>query len=160
MKTLAAILMVLPLSILKIIVLPNIDLIALIFICVVLDFVTGVIKSVVTGVSRTSKGYRKTIVKFTQYGVGCLVSMVLASAVQEDHTVAKKVTEFLSNGIYIFIIYIECTSILENAYLIDKKSKFSQYIIKPMLALLTFQLTKIPLILKGEEPELIEESNN
>jgi len=116
-------------------------------IVIALDFLTGVIKSVFLRQVRTSAGYRKTVIKFMQYGGSIAIAMVLRylAGLHPELKASIKYLDWLGNGLMIFIIMIECTSILENIYAIDKTSKMSRYLIKPLLNLLTFQLKNNPL---------------
>lgn len=152
------------LTFIKITVLPDINLMAWVFIVVVLDFLTGVLKAVYQKKARTSAGFRKTVVKFAQYGIAIIAGMVLANTVKGDEDGnMNAVISFLNSGLLVFIIYIEVTSVFENIYALDKKSKMSVYIIKPVLALLTLQLDKLSklknIALDGEQ-EQADKLNN
>jgi phage-related holin len=133
---------------------PNADLYMIMFILIVADFITGVLKSVVLKKARTSEGYRKTIVKFCQYGGAIAVSMVLSymSKHNVDFVDLSKYSPFFGKACLGFIIFIEATSILENVYAMDPESKFSKYGVKQLLMLMTFQMKNNPLSkLRGEE---------
>lgn len=112
--------------------------------CITLDFFTGVIKATFLHEARTSKGYRKTIVKFMQYGGAVCVSMVMKYLMimkgDAEFALFVPFLDYLNNGLLFFIIFIEITSILENMYAIDKTSPFAHYIIKPLLKLMTFAI--------------------
>lgn len=113
-------------------------------VAVILDFITGVIKASYNNQVRTSEGYRKTVVKFIQYGGAVCVSMLLKFLVglKDQGTVEylNPYMEFLNDGLLIFIIFIEVTSVLENMYAIDSKSVFAVYFIKPLLKIMTFAI--------------------
>lgn len=113
-------------------------------VAVILDFITGVIKASYNNQVRTSEGYRKTVVKFIQYGGAVCVSMLLKFLVglKDQGTVEylNPYMEFLNDGLLIFIIFIEVTSVLENMYAIDSKSVFAVYFIKPLLKVMTFAI--------------------
>jgi hypothetical protein len=119
-----------------------------------LDFLTGVIKSVVLKEARTSKGYRKTIVKFTQYGGSVLVGMLLKFIGSKNSDMANIAlyADYLTDGLVIFIIFVELTSVMENIYAIDKETPFSKYFVGPLLKILTFQIKNNP-VTKLESPE-------
>lgn len=113
-------------------------------VAVILDFIAGVIKASYNNQVRTSEGYRKTVVKFIQYGGAVCVSMLLKFLVglKDQGTVEylNPYMEFLNDGLLIFIIFIEVTSVLENMYAIDSKSVFAVYFIKPLLKIMTFAI--------------------
>lgn len=122
--------------------LPSIDLSVCVLFAISLDFITGVIKSVVLKVNRTSEGYRKTIIKFLQYGSAIAISILL-SFLSEKKLLSDKVQIifiYFGDTLLSFIIFIEITSILENIYAVDKKTPFSRYFIQPLLKILTFQI--------------------
>lgn len=50
----------------------------------------------------------------------------------------------IGNGLMVAIIYIEVTSIFENAYAINPGSKLSKYFIRHVLNLLTYQFKNNP----------------
>lgn len=112
--------------------------------CITLDFFTGVIKATFLHEARTSEGYRKTVIKFMQYGGAVCVSMVMKYLMvmkgDADFMLFVPFLDYLNNGLLFFIIFIETTSILENMYAIDKNSPFAHYIIKPLLKLMTFAI--------------------
>ncbi len=124
--------------------LPTGTLLLAIAVAIILDFITGVIKASYNNQVRTSEGYRKTVVKFIQYGGAVCVSMLLKFLVglKDQGTVEylNPYMEFLNDGLLIFIIFIEVTSVLENMYAIDSKSVFAVYFIKPLLKVMTFAI--------------------
>lgn len=109
-----------------------------------LDLLTGVIKASYNNEVRTSEGYRRTVVKFMQYGGAVCVSMLLKFLVSlKDQQAVQALgpyMDYLNDGLLIFIIFIEVTSVLENMYAIDSKSPFAIYFIKPLLRLMTFAI--------------------
>lgn len=111
---------------------------------IALDFVTGVIKASFKNDARTSTGYRKTIIKFMQYGGAVCVSMLMKFLLSlkgvETMKEIEPYADFLNDGLLIFIIFIEVTSILENIYAVDKKSPFALYFIRPLLRVMTFAI--------------------
>lgn len=133
---------------------PSTSLLMTMGLAIVLDFVTGVIKAVVLKNDRTSEGYRRSVVKFTQYGGAVLVSMLLSYLAEQNQQFIQLQTyiNYLGNGLLSFIIFIEATSVFENMYAIDNKTPFSRYFIKPLLKILTFQIANNPLTkIKDEE---------
>lgn len=121
--------------------LPSANLLAWVFIAMVLDLATGVTKAIVTHDARTSTGYRKTITKFIQYAGAILVGVILGNTLQKDNILVG----YVNDGLLILLIYIEATSIFENLYAIDSTSAFSRYFISPILKLLTLAIKKTPL---------------
>lgn len=120
--------------------LPDLNLLAWVFIAMVFDFATGVLKAVMNKEARTSAGYRKTVTKFTQYGGAIAAGVILSNTLPPDNMI----TGYVNNALLIFIIYIEVTSICENIYAIDSSSMFSRYFISPLLKVLTFAIKKMP----------------
>lgn len=122
-----------------------------------LDFVTGLIKAVIAKDARTSQGYRKTVVKFMQYGGAVCVSMLLKFLMMRSGEQAMQAispyADYLNNGLLIFIIFIEITSILENMYAIDNSSPFAQYFIKPLLSIMTVAIKKNSIAKAAEQEE-------
>ena len=132
---------------------PKAGLLAAVFILVLLDFITGVVKAKLKGVARTSQGYRKTIIKMMQYVIAILIFIgggyFLKSAVPPDADgnivqVASILTQ-ASSYVMLFIMYIETSSIFENLYDIDQDSPFSKNFIKPVLRVLKFGIEKNPI---------------
>lgn len=122
--------------------LPAVDLVVVMLALVIIDFVTGVIKAVIKGEARSSKGYRKTVVKTIQYGGSIACSMVISYLAKRtpEFSEITKYSNWVGNGLLLFISLIELTSIFENMYAIDSKTPFSRYFISPLLRLLTLQL--------------------
>lgn len=124
------------------IVLPLPALLAWLAISVLLDFATGISKSIYHQENRTSSQYRETVTKLFQYGGVILVSIIICSIALNQKSVHfyDVILSHFNDTLLGFLIFIEVTSIFENIYAIDKVSKFSTYFIKPMLAVLTFSL--------------------
>lgn len=121
--------------------LPSLNLLAWVFIAMVLDLITGVAKAIALRDARTSTGYRKTITKFFQYVVAILVGVILGNTLPKDNVIVG----YVNDGLLILLIYIEATSIFENLYAINSTSQFSRYFISPILKLLTLAIRKSPL---------------
>ncbi|QJB39720.1 phage holin family protein [Chitinophaga oryzae] len=124
---------------------PSVNLLGWVFLAMVLDLVTGVIKAIVLKEARTSSGYRKTVVKFTQYAGAILVGIIMGNSLSHDDVV-----QYVNDGLLVLLIYIETTSIFENLYAIDNSSPFSRYFIAPMLKLLTLAIQKSRLVQNTE----------
>ncbi len=130
---------------------PNIPfLLVAMVVAMAMDFVTGVIKAKIQKVARTSEGYRLTVKKIVQYFMAAGLCLGLNYLVK---TVIAEKTEailYINMFVLFFIIYIEVTSILENLYEIDNKSKFSKYLIKPLLSIMKFGLEKNSVVKAAE----------
>lgn len=126
---------------------PSINLLVIMGIAISSDFATGIVKAIMLKQVRTSEGYRKTVVKFLQYGGGVLVGVLLKYVAKQNSDMANIVqyTDYLTNGLVIFIIFIETTSILENLCTIDDSTIIAKYVFKPLLKLLTFQIKNNPI---------------
>lgn len=129
--------------------LPSVNLLAWVFIAMVLDLITGVAKATVLKEARTSSGYRKTVIKFTQYAGAILAGIILGNVLPQEIELVRYVTD----GLLILLVYIETTSIFENLYAIDSNSPFSKYFISPVLRLLTLAIRKTPLAQNAAENE-------
>jgi phage-related holin len=133
----------------------NVDLLLVMSALIVVDLITGIIKAIFLKKIRTSEGYRKTVIKFSQYG-GAIVAgflMKYLAVKNVDLGDLDKYVDYLTNGLQLFIVFIELTSVFENLYQIDKTSPFSKYFLQPMLRILTFQLNKGELKIKDEHPK-------
>lgn len=132
---------------LKIAFLPSVSLLFYMAIAMVIDFITGIVKAKMQGQIRTSAGYRKTVVKFLQYGGSIAAGIVLANLSQEKGGESLKLLlSYVNDGLLVFIIYIEVTSVFENLYAIDNSSVISKMFIAPVLRILTWQINNNPLM--------------
>lgn len=117
---------------------PNTNLLFWVMVIVAIDFVTGVAKAKMQKEATTSSGFRKTIIKLIQYfGVGALI-VVLGNAI-EDKT---GYLQYADDGVFVFMIYIESTSILENLVALAPNSKISKVVFENLLKLLTLTIQK------------------
>jgi phage-related holin len=123
---------------------PPVHLFGILGVSMLLDLITGVAKAVYMGDARTSNGYRKTLIKTTQYMGSICVTLILRYLLLKQPELMNGVryVNWIANGLIVFIILIECTSILENLYAINKTSIFARIFIKPFLMLLTIQFRK------------------
>lgn len=126
-------------------VLPDYRLFLCVAFSILLDFITGIMKAKVAKEARTSGGFRKSIQKIAQYASCTIGSFVLINlaAITRGH-IDIQAAALIGNGLMVAIIYIEVTSIFENAYAINSDSLLSRYFIKPALNILTFQLKNNP----------------
>ena len=136
---------------------PSMTLLLWMSLAIVVDFVTGLAKALILKQARTSSGYRKTVTKFLQYGGALFVGLALAHTGQgTENEQMKMLLSYLNDGLVIFIIYIEVTSIFENLYACDKSTMISKYFIQPALKILTWQIKNNP-IMKGAENKADEQ---
>jgi len=146
MKSLAMIILGVGFTLFKNWVFPNLDLTVVMTLALVLDFITGVIKSVALKIAITSWGFRKTIIKFLQYGGAILIGIFLSSVMAYKGLGTELgLPKYIVDVLVVFIIYIELVSILENLTQMDNKSPIATKILKPLHKLLTFQLNNNPI---------------
>ncbi|MFX1709060.1 phage holin family protein [Chitinophaga sp. CC14] len=117
---------------------PNTTLLVWVYVAMVFDLVTGVAKSIVLKMIRTSTGMMDTLKRFIQYTGAIVAAIILANVAPKDNLV----TGYISDALLVLIIYIEVFTIFDNLKAIDNNSLFSKYFITPILKLLTFSLKK------------------
>lgn len=134
--------------------LPSFTMLALLAVVIGIDFVTGVWKAKCKGEARTSDGFRKTVNKFLQYGCAIVCGAVLSFLGEtKGGAGAVAISGLLNDGLMIFIIYIEITSIFENLYAVDNTTAMSQFFYAPVLKILTFQIRNNPIMKEAEALE-------
>lgn len=142
---------------LKLAFLPDFNMLTLLFFCMVIDFLTGIWKAKVKKQVRTSEGYKRTVTKFIQYAFALLAAYALAYVANENGSEGMQIlAPYLIDGLAVFIIYIEVTSVFENLYAIDSSTMISKFFFKPILSILTFQIKNNPVV---KHAEGIEETN-
>jgi phage-related holin len=123
---------------------PKFNLIWVLCAFIIVDFITGVIKAKIHKKARTSAGYRKTIIKVSQYLIPVFglfgLSWLAKTYAPDKEIMIKQVNGF----IMYFIMYIELTSILENLYEVDNTSTVAKYLYKPLLKILKFGIENNP----------------
>jgi len=119
---------------------PSFSLFGVVLVVIFIDFATGVLKSVLRKVARTSEGYRKTVIKLMQYIIPIFIFWGGGRFIPEY----KEKLGQASGFVMMFIVYIEVTSIFENLYAIDSKSMISKNFYRPMLILLKFGIEHNP----------------
>lgn len=130
----------------KLTLLPSYNLLLWMGIAIAIDFVTGFTKAIITNVPRNSNGLRRTIIKFLQYGGALTVGVMLAHTAEENHAESLKgIAAYFNDGLVVFIIYIEVTSIFENLVAMDDKSVIATRFYVPVLKFLTAQFKNLPL---------------
>lgn len=132
--------------------LPSISLLFYMAIAIILDFITGIAKARVLNMARTSAGYRKSVIKFLQYGGSIAIGLVLSNMGEGKASEPfKLMLHYFNDCLIVFIIYIEITSVFENLYAIDNKTLMSKYFISPVLKVLTWQIRNNPLVKQVDE---------
>lgn len=132
------------LDITKNLLLPKLSLLLWICILMAADVITGLIRSRVLKQPITSERARGTIVKFLQY-FGCIGLTVVLINQNHDNKTLVQVMEWAKDGLVILIIYIECLSIFENLYAMDKTTPLAVYVIQPIYFLLSLAVRNNPL---------------
>lgn len=109
-----------------------------------LDFGFGVTKATLTKTIRTSKGFRKTFIKFMQYGGSIIIGMVLLNIKSlSDNKFGNEYLNLFGDFMICIMIYIEVVSVLENMEVIGKDTDFVKYFIRPVRRLITFQIKNL-----------------
>jgi len=133
---------------------PDHDLLVWMGIAIMLDFLTGVAKAVVLKKARTSSGFRMTIIKFMQYAGSLAAGIIISNAAKDNGFVdVGKLAGYFNEGLIVFIIYIEVTSVFENLYAVDNTSAFARFFINPIYRILTVQLGKLSRVADAAEAE-------
>lgn len=107
---------------------------------IVVDFITGLIKSWGKGDATTSTGFRQTVSKLTGY-IGAIIGMwFLANMLSLMYP--QKVVDYsvLVNGTIGFLTFIELYSIFENVYEINPNSYLSRFFIRRVIKFLRGKL--------------------
>lgn len=123
--------------------LPNFSLLLWVFILMVADFVTGILKAKLTKQEITSEKARRTIIKFLQY-FGCLGLVIVMINQNSKNQAFVDVMQWAKDGVTILILYIELLSVFENLYEMDKTSRISLYFIRPIYWLLSLAVRSNP----------------
>jgi phage-related holin len=119
---------------------PNAELLGWVFIAILVDFITGIIKSKLLKIPITSSGFRKSVTKTLQYLGMIICGMILVNSIKEKN----ELTIWIHDGMLMFIIYVEVYSILENLYKMSPDSKAAVIVYKPLMALLSLSFSKNP----------------
>lgn len=131
------------LDIIKNLMLPKLSLLLCVSILMLADFITGILKSRFHKEQITSEKLRKSVIKFMQYFGSIGLVVVLSNQNKESENFVT-VMDWTKDGLTILIIYIECLSIFENLYAMDKKTPFAIYVIQPIYWLLSWAIRKNP----------------
>lgn len=126
------------LTFIKLTFIPNINLLAWVFIAISFDFITGVLKAKFgKGQTLTSSGFKTTIIKTLQYCGLIIAGVIIGNAFEKD----SELTKWVNNGMMLFILYVEVYSIFENLYALKPESKVAP-IFKAAMALLTLGMER------------------
>lgn len=125
------------------IVLPPASLLIWLGLTMTLDLMTGVAKAVRNNVPRTSTGFRKTVVKFIQYGGAISIGIILAnvSEFRKDDS-SEWIYKYFSNTMLLFMIYIEIKSVFENLIEVSPDSDFTRFFLKPIHDILSVDFSR------------------
>lgn len=123
----------------------------------VLDLLTGIIKAKLNNVIRTSKAMRRSVIKFIQYFTAIALAVGLQWMLKDLDESTKENISYITRGLIVFIVFIEIFSCCENVYEVDKTSKFSVYVITPILKILSFGFKNNPL---SKEADKLEKTEN
>lgn len=116
---------------LKLTYLPDVNLIFWLSIAMVIDLLTGVWKSKILNIRRTSTGFQRTVTKFLRYFGSIVVSISIQNMLNVKvinlplgnfNIEVEKLTEYL----IFYLFYIEILSIIENFIAMDKNDSFSK----------------------------------
>jgi phage-related holin len=120
--------------------LPKPMLLFFLFGAILVDFITGLVKSWSKGVATSSSGFRKTVMKLGGY-LGAIIGMWFMSNVLML-MYPQKVVDYsvLVNGTIGFLTFIEFYSIFENVYEFNPNSYLSRFFIKRVMRLLKGKL--------------------
>lgn len=123
---------------------PNVPLLVWLLVVFILDFIFGVARATLNGTHRTSRGLRKTITKFLQYGGCIIIAMVILNIVyQSNQVVSLPFAGFFGDVMLYIMIYAEVVSIFENMEGMAPTSTFVKVFVRPMRRMITFQLKNL-----------------
>lgn len=116
--------------------LPNPMLIFCLFGAMIIDLITGLLKSWSTGKATTSTGFRRTVVKITMYFSLITATWILANLLSKMWESGKIDYAPLVNLVIGILSFIELYSVFENVYAMAPNSPISRYVAKPFLKFL------------------------
>lgn len=125
------------------IVLPPASLLIWLGLAMALDLITGVAKAVRNNVPRTSTGFRKTVVKFIQYGGAIAIGIILANVSEfRNDDSSEWIYKYFSNTMLLFMIYIEIKSVFENLIEVSPDSDFTRFFLRPIHDILSVDFSR------------------
>lgn len=131
--------------------LPNPQLIFYLLGAMVVDLLTGLLKSWDSGVATTSTGFRKTVIKLGVYSCVILATWLLANLLSSIY--GKLDYAPMVNMVIGFLSFIELYSVFENIYAMAPNSALSRYIAKPFLKFLKGLLDRADQNLNSNDPD-------
>lgn len=132
------------LQIMHTLLLPKLTLLLWVVILMGADLATGILKAKLLKETITSDRARRTIIKFLQY-FGCIGLVVVLINQNNNVPAFVEAMNWAKDGVTILIIYIECLSVFENLYAMDKTTTLSLYFIRPIYWILSFAVRNNPL---------------
>ncbi len=110
----------------------------------IIDLITGLVKSWKNGVATNYQLLQKTVIKITMY---CSVIISAWIMVNIFNTINKSDINYaiFVNGLIGVLSFIELYSIFSNIYEIDPKGPLSLYVVGPILKLLKSKLNNNPI---------------
>lgn len=131
---------------------PNFHLTLILALVVIMDLISGIMKSVSLCLPVVSRKLRRTVTKATMYGLMIVLSYIFRSVTVNHGMVIDLLGMWINNGVIFFLIYIEVVSILENIIEMDEQGKGTlSKIVKPLHLLLTWKAKNAMLELMGKE---------
>lgn len=129
----------------EVVALPKPMLLVLLLGAMVVDLITGLIKSWMLGKATTSAGLRKTVAKVGVY-VGVILGVWFLANILDNMDGDRGIdyTWFVNSSIG-FLTFIEVYSVFENVYAIDPNSIVSRKFVKPVLKFLRGKLNEHPI---------------
>jgi len=110
----------------------------------ILDFIFGILKTSFQGHSRTSNGFRKSIIKLLQYSGCIIVATVILNIIHlSSETFGVQFAWIFGDIMLYLMIYIEVVSVLENMEAMAPKSYFVRIFVRPVKRIITFQLKNL-----------------
>lgn len=119
-------------------------------VAVFFDLITGVLNAWSKGISTTSAGFRKTVVKIFSYGATIVVITALVDLISKADPSKQINFRLLIDALMAFMVFIELFSICENIDQAYPNSPLSQYIITPLLKFLKGKLKSNPITSLGQ----------
>ncbi len=120
---------------------PRLDLLAWVFIAVVIDLLTGVVKAFIKKQAVTSQGFRQTAVKALQYSGLIIAGIIIGNSFEKNTDLVR----WVNDGMLLFLLYVEVYSIFENLRDMNPESKVSKMIFSPALTILTLGMQRLSL---------------
>lgn len=142
----------------EVVALPKPMLIFFLFLAIIIDLITGLIKSWGQGQVTTSAGFRKTVSKLLTYVAVIIGVWILANLISMGYNTGLDYV-ILVDGSIGFLTFIETYSIFENIYEASPNSLLSKKFIKPILKFLKGKINSHPIddIIKNSEDATDEE---